>query len=94
MYRLSVAAPATLRPARGGGNTVGWRYAAAELRHVPISNALAAEAAPPQTRGRYLTAYQYCFTIATIVVPWMFTSLFACDRVLPWIVIGATGARF
>lgn len=63
-------------------------YTLAELIHAPISNALAAAAAPPESRGRYLAAFQYCFTVATIVAPGLFGVLFTHGRALPWLAVG------
>jgi MFS family permease len=62
-------------------------YAAAELIHAPMANALAAEAAPPHARGTHLAVFQYGFTVATIVAPAGFTLLFAVDRHLPWLAL-------
>lgn len=67
-------------------------YAVAELIHAPVSNALAAEAAPEPARGTYLAAFQYGFTVATIVVPVAFTVLFTIDPRLPWLAVGALAA--
>ncbi|MEZ0493647.1 MFS transporter [Kineococcus sp. TBRC 1896] len=64
-------------------------YAAAELIHAPLSNALAAEAAPEPVRGTYLAMFQYGFTVATIVVPVTFTALFSRDVRLPWLALAA-----
>ncbi|MEV8513606.1 MFS transporter [Dactylosporangium sp. NPDC051484] len=63
-------------------------YAGADLLHAPISNALAAAAAPEHVRGRYLAVFQYCFTIANIAAPTFFTALYARGAALPWIVLG------
>lgn len=59
-------------------------YAVAELIHAPISNALAAAAAPETSRGSYLAVFQYGFAVATLVVPAGFTWLFAANPLLPW----------
>jgi MFS family permease len=67
-------------------------FSAAELIHAPVSNALAAEAAPEQARGSYLAAFQYGFTIATVVVPGAFAFLFELGPALPWIVVAAVAA--
>jgi Major Facilitator Superfamily len=67
-------------------------YAFAELVHAPISNALAAEAAPDHSRGSYLAAFQYGFTIASMVVPAGFAGLFAVDPELPWLAVAALAA--
>lgn len=67
-------------------------YVAAELIHAPISNALAAAAAPEHVRGRYLAIFQYCFTLATIIAPTFFTVLYSRGAALPWIVLGVLTA--
>jgi hypothetical protein len=67
-------------------------FSAAELIHAPVSNALAAEAAPEQARGSYLAAFQYGFTIATVVVPAAFAVLFELGPAVPWIVVAAVAA--
>lgn len=63
-------------------------YTLAELVHAPLSNSLAAEAAPEESRGRHLAVFQYSFMLAKIVAPGMFTLLFSRSPVLPWIAIG------
>jgi MFS family permease len=63
-------------------------YTLAELVHAPLSNTLAAAAAPRESRGRYLAVFQYSFMLAKIVAPGLFTVLFTRSPVLPWIVIG------
>lgn len=67
-------------------------YTVAEMIHAPVSNALAAAAAPPQARGRYMAAFQYGFTFATIVAPALFTSLFDYRPQAPWLVLAALAA--
>lgn len=64
-------------------------YAAAEVVHAPISNALASAAAPAEYRGSYLAVFQYGFTVATLVVPAGFAWLFTADPAYPWVAIGA-----
>jgi len=64
-------------------------YSLAELIHASTSNALAAEAAPEPVRGSYLAAFQYSFTVATLVVPGAFGVLFALRPELPWLIAGA-----
>ncbi|MFD9498812.1 MFS transporter [Streptomyces sp. NPDC060035] len=83
---------ALLRPER-----LGWAipalifatllYAAATAIHAPISMGLAAAAAPADTRGRYLAIFQYSFTLAEIVGPSFFTTLFALQHSLPWVAL-------
>ncbi|GAB6899015.1 hypothetical protein JCM9957A_21050 [Kineosporia succinea] len=63
-------------------------YTVAEMIHVPVANALAAEAAPQEHRGIYLAGFQYGFALAHVVVPGAFTALFAVGQALPWLVIG------
>lgn len=67
-------------------------YVAAELIHAPISNALAAAAAPEHVRGRYLAIFQYCFTLANIVAPTFFAVLYSRGAALPWIALGVLTA--
>lgn len=62
-------------------------YTAAELLHAPLSNALAAAAAPEGIRGRYLAAFQYSFNVANILAPGLFTVLYTQQRSLPWLVV-------
>jgi MFS family permease len=62
-------------------------YAAADLIHAPLSNALSAAAAPPAQRGRYLAVYQYTFAFATILAPTFFTALYAHGPVVPWLAL-------
>ncbi|HEV7650256.1 MAG TPA: MFS transporter [Actinophytocola sp.] len=64
-------------------------FTAAELIHNPVSNALAAAAAPADLRGRYLAIFQYSFTLATVVAPVLFTVLFTASHTLPWLALGA-----
>jgi len=67
-------------------------YAVAELIHAPVSNALAAAAAPAELRGRYLAIFQYSFTIAMVLAPGLFTVLFTAGRTLPWLALGVLAA--
>ncbi|TWG11523.1 putative MFS family arabinose efflux permease [Actinoplanes teichomyceticus] len=60
-------------------------YAAADLIHAPISNALSAAAAPSAQRGRYLAVYQYTFAFANILAPTFFTALHARGPAAPWL---------
>jgi hypothetical protein len=63
-------------------------FTAAELIHAPVSMALATAIAPVEARGRYLAAFQYSFTIASMIGPAFFTTLFEVQRGLPWLVLG------
>ena len=64
-------------------------YAAAELLHAPTSNALAAAAAPPTARARYLSSFQYSFATATMLTPALFAWLLSAAHPLPWLTIAA-----
>lgn len=65
-------------------------FAFAELLHAPASTTLAASYAEPASRGAYLALFQYSFAIASVVVPFTFTSLSAESAALPW--LAAAGA--
>ncbi|GAA2701950.1 MFS transporter [Actinoplanes palleronii] len=67
-------------------------YAAADLIHAPLSNALSAAAAPPAQRGRYLAVYQYSFAFANILAPTFFTALHARGPAVPWLALAALAA--
>ncbi|WP_433788485.1 MFS transporter [Actinoplanes sp. CA-252034] len=62
-------------------------FAAADLIHAPLSNALSASAAPPAQRDRYLAVYQYCFAFASILAPAFFTTLYARGPAVPWLAL-------
>ncbi|MFF4014990.1 MFS transporter [Streptomyces sp. NPDC001843] len=64
-------------------------YSAAQLVHSPVSNALSADAAPTDVRGRYIAVFQYSFAIATVVAPLLFSALFEVSSAAPWYVIAA-----
>jgi MFS family permease len=72
-------------------------YAVANLLHAATNNALAASVSPPAARGKYLSNWQYSFTVAGIVVPAFFAQLFAAGPDYPWlaaaglIAVGAAG---
>jgi MFS family permease len=76
----------------------GWRplellgatlvLAAAGLLFAARTNALAEAAAPEASRGRYLAAFQYAFTVAAVIAPGM-VALFAVAVWLPWLLGGA-----
>ena len=67
-------------------------FAAADLIHAPISNALSAAAAPAGQRGRYLAVYQYTFAFANILAPTFFTALYAQGRAVPWLALAVVAA--
>jgi MFS family permease len=62
-------------------------YAVADSLHGPASASLSAAAAPEHLRGRYLAAFQYSWTFASIVAPVFFTSLFGVGRAVPWLAL-------
>jgi MFS family permease len=62
-------------------------YAAAQLVHSPVSNALAADAAPASVRGRYLAVFQYSFAIAGLIAAPMFSALLEVSSATPWSVL-------
>lgn len=62
-------------------------FAAADVLHAATSNALAAAVAPDKGRGKYLSYWQYSFTLATVAVPAFFASLFAQRPEYPWLAI-------
>ncbi|WP_329066115.1 MFS transporter [Amycolatopsis sp. NBC_01480] len=63
-------------------------FTAAELAHAPIAMALATALSPPAARGRYLASFQYSFTVAGLIAPAFFTTLFEVRHWLPWLVLG------
>lgn len=67
-------------------------YTVAEMIHAPVSNALGAAAAPPENKGRYMAAFQYGFTLATIIAPALFTTLFDYRPTAPWLFLAAITA--
>ncbi|MGI5440502.1 hypothetical protein ACQEV4_24920 [Streptomyces shenzhenensis] len=58
-------------------------FSVAEMTYGPASNALAADAAPPRSRGTYMAAFQYSFACAGIVAPSLFGLLISRDRPFP-----------
>jgi hypothetical protein len=63
-------------------------FTLAEALHAPVSMALANAMSPTELRGRYMAAFQYSFTIAGIIAPTFFTTLFNIHRALPWAALG------
>lgn len=64
-------------------------FTVAEAVHAPTSQALAAAVAPSRIRGRYLATFQYSFTLAGIVGPAFFGTLYGVHRSLPWLALAA-----
>ncbi|MGW6015539.1 MFS transporter [Streptomyces sp. NPDC055210] len=67
-------------------------YTLAEMVYGPASNALAADAAPPGSRGTYLAAFQYSYAGANVLAPTLFGVLFTHNRLLPWLAVGLLAA--
>jgi MFS family permease len=67
-------------------------FTAAELIHGPLSNSLAAAAAPEALRGRYLATFQLSYAVANAVAPGLFAVLFSAGRTLPWLVVAGLTA--
>lgn len=63
-------------------------FTAADVIHAPVSMGLATALSPPAARGRYLAVFQYSFTIANMISPAFFTTLFELHRSLPWLALG------
>jgi MFS family permease len=64
-------------------------YSAAQLVHSPVSNALAADAAPADIRGRYLAIFQFSFAVAGVIAPTMFSALLEVSSLAPWVSLAA-----
>lgn len=65
--------------------------AAASLLVATRPNAVAEAAAPARSRGRYLAAFQYAFTSATLAAP-LVVALSAIHPALPWVAAAAVTA--
>lgn len=55
-----------------------------ELMESPVSNTVAAEAAPANARGRYLAVHQTSWNIASVVAPASLTALLAVSGFAVW----------
>jgi MFS family permease len=62
-------------------------YSAAQMIHSPVSNAMSADAAPADLRGRYLAVFQSSFAVATVAAPLLFSSLLSVGDAVPWLVL-------
>ena len=81
--------PEWVLPVLVGGTLL---FTVAELVHAPVSMGLAAAAAPPAARGRYLATFQYSFTVSSIIAPAFFATLFELRPAAPWIALGILNA--
>jgi MFS family permease len=82
----AVAVPAGWRPAELVAATV--LMAGAGLLFASRANALAEAAAPAGSRGRYLAAFQYAFTVPGVIAPAV-VALFGVAVWLPWLLVAA-----
>ncbi|MET9075381.1 MFS transporter [Streptomyces sp. NPDC004232] len=64
-------------------------YTCGELLHSTTSGALAADAAPEETRGRYLSTYFLSWSVAKSAAPALFTALLAHSATLTWSLLAA-----
>ncbi|MDX6241906.1 MAG: hypothetical protein QOG10_6730 [Kribbellaceae bacterium] len=62
-------------------------FASADVLHAATSNALAAAVAPDKGRGKYLSYWQYSFTLSSVVAPAFFAQLFDRRAEYPWLAI-------
>jgi MFS family permease len=62
--------------------------AGAGLLFASRANALAEAAAPAGSRGRYLAAFQYAFTVPGVIAPAV-VALFGVAVWLPWLLVAA-----
>ena len=67
-------------------------FVAADVTHAVIANTLAAAVAPERGRGKYLSYWQYSFTVAQILVPAFFAQLFEVRPDVPWLALAALAA--
>jgi MFS family permease len=65
-------------------------YSCAQMIHSPVSNAMSADAAPIDVRGRYLAIFQTSFPIATVAAPTLFSTLLSVGDAVPWLVLALT----
>jgi MFS family permease len=59
----------------------------ASLIYTPTASALVADLSPTTLRGRYLATYEFCWGVASALIPVLFTVLYAITPALPWIVL-------
>jgi MFS family permease len=82
----AVALPAAWQPVWLLGASI--LLACGTLMFGPRANALSEAAAPPATRGRYLAAFQYSFTVPGVIAPAV-VALFELNVWLPWLVVAS-----
>jgi MFS family permease len=84
----AVVVPAAWQPAWLGASVL---LACGKLMFTPRANALSEAAAPRASRGRYLAAFQYSFTVPGVVAPAV-VALFELSIWWPWLVVASTTA--
>jgi MFS family permease len=62
-------------------------YSLAELVMAPLKNALVADAAPDEWRGRYMAFYHLSWSVASMAAPAVLTSLLARSALALWAVL-------
>lgn len=67
-------------------------FVGADVTHAVIANTLAAAVAPEHGRGKYLSYWQYSFTVAQILVPAFFAQLFEVRPDVPWLAVAGLAA--
>ncbi|MFI6504918.1 MFS transporter [Nonomuraea typhae] len=86
-YGAAIMVPAG--PARAGALVAATLiFTVGELLHATPSWALAAAAAPPALRGRYLAIHQQTWAIAAVVAPAGFSALLGAAAALLWVTLG------
>jgi MFS family permease len=75
---------------------VSFVFAVAGLLYVPASRALAAELAPPESRGRYVASFEFSYGIAAACCPALFGLTYDFAPVAPWLLMSLLllGAMF
>lgn len=60
-------------------------FASAQLWYVPASRALAAELAPPETRGRFIATFEFSYGLAAAASPALFGLTYELSPNAPWL---------
>lgn len=66
-------------------------YTLAELVMAPLKNALVADAAPPEVRGRYMAFYHLSWSVASSLAPASLTILLAWSPAALWLSLAGVG---
>ena len=87
-FLLFAAAPLLPHPAVGPFVVVVTGvYTVAVMLHLGVIDALVVEAAPDQSRGRYVAVYQLSWAVANAIAPGLFTVLLAWRSFGPWLAL-------